>query len=379
MLAAVVRAFCSHPSPEIAFQTLFLFGVSDFLKALELEDEEVLDAQLAAFRQFLPREMLHGTPVAHLACLLSTRLHLVQRVIDACGPAILDGDGRNALFYAVTNATRVVPQLLLEAGTEVAQADAFGETPIAFAVAQEVDELDRFLYGFPSKPTPGEHKFASALHAIAAGRDLDRFRALLPFLGPLINETVGAGQYLLHLLIDNGIPQAVWALAAVPGFDPNKSSRSAPHPLHYLLGKKMAVKEWLNALLALPSLDVNARSAQPKARGQTPLCAAVVAQEAVMVEALVRDERCRIDLPNEGGQTPLMLAVAGDVAIVDLLIAAGAEVNAPGADGETALMKALELPGGEVAEKLIAAGANAKLWYAHGKLAGAPSGLPSFA
>jgi ankyrin repeat protein len=77
------------------------------------------------------------------------------------------------------------------------------------------------------------------------------------------------------------------------------------------------------------------------------------------------------------------------VAIVDLLIKAGAEVNAPGSDGETPLMKVLEIASGdptkgEIVQKLVNAGANPRLWYARGKLpahidpGSEKDGLPSF-
>jgi ankyrin repeat protein len=242
--------------------------------------------------------------------------------------------------------------------------------------------MEEFFYAFPGYLSHGENKFASALHSIAATHDFARFTAILPHLISHINEPVARGQYLLHLLIDAGMPEAVWALVGVPELNPNNGSRSYPHPLHYLVARKCATKEWAEALLALPGLDVNARNAHAKQKGHTPLSAAVVAQEFQLVEALAKDARCRLDLPNGLGQTPLVLAIPTSPKIVDLLLAAGAEVNAPGTDGETALMRALESGATEIAERLIAAGADAKMWYHRGKLPAHISqtddGLPSF-
>jgi ankyrin repeat protein len=294
---------------------------------------------------------------------------MLQRVLDICGPSILDKDGRNALFYALPSATQAIPQLLLQAGVSMVQPDGFGVTPLAFGVTQNVDELEPFLYSFPSNEISGVNEFATALHALAASGDADRFNVIIPFLGPAINLPVGSGQYLLHLLIDNAMPQALQALAQLPHFNPNNCSRSFPHPLHYLLMRKATTKEWLTALLALPHLDVNARSSRVKARGQTPLCAAVVAQDKTMIEVLLEDERCQIDLPNELGQTPLLLAIGGDTAIIEQLISAGALVDAAAADGDSAIMRALELPRGKKCAALLRkAGADPNLWYSRGKL-----------
>jgi ankyrin repeat protein len=133
----------------------------------------------------------------------------------------------------------------------------------------------------------------------------------------------------------------------------------------------------MDALLSLPTIDLNSRNNDSKPKGQAPLCAAIAAQELVFVQKIVRDPRCRLDLPNESGQTPLWLAVSGESRqFVDELITAGANVNMANADGGTHLMRALELCNAEaprqgiagLVERLVSAGADPNLWYTGGRL-----------
>ncbi|WP_163360228.1 ankyrin repeat domain-containing protein, partial [Enterobacter hormaechei] len=64
------------------------------------------------------------------------------------------------------------------------------------------------------------------------------------------------------------------------------------------------------------------------------------------------------DLRNLAGQTPLAgAAFKGDLAMVELLLAGGADVEGASADGKTALMMAAMFNQAEVAASLLAHGA----------------------
>src|SRR5262245_16515164 len=114
-------------------------------------------------------------------------------------------------------------------------------------------------------------------------------------------------------------------------------------------------------------LLVCAASAMAAAAGAT-LIDVVCQQDAQALRALLKQPRVDVNAPQADGTTALMWAAhAGDVEKVDLLIQAGAKVNAANDYGVTPLGLACENASLPLAERLLAAGANVNAAEKNGK------------
>ncbi|KAK3083020.1 hypothetical protein FSP39_011809 [Pinctada imbricata] len=81
-----------------------------------------------------------------------------------------------------------------------------------------------------------------------------------------------------------------------------------------------------------------------------------------MVEFLLQDERCDVDIVNEIGQSPLVTAVImADLEMVKLLVKAGADLDLQDISGKTALLHALGDCNVDIAEYLINHGCDVNL------------------
>jgi hypothetical protein len=58
-----------------------------------------------------------------------------------------------------------------------------------------------------------------------------------------VNELLPHGQFLLHILIDANMPNALYSLIRIVALNPNRSSCSFPHPLHYIQARKAVTPE----------------------------------------------------------------------------------------------------------------------------------------
>ena len=89
---------------------------------------------------------------------------------------------------------------------------------------------------------------------------------------------------------------------------------------------------------ALAMIAAHADVNTPEVDGTTPLHWAVHRDDAELVQRLVRSG-ARAEVRNNYGVTPLAeAALVGNVAVLKLLLEAGADVNSTNADGQTALM-----------------------------------------
>ena len=119
--------------------------------------------------------------------------------------------------------------------------------------------------------------------------------------------------------------------------------------------------EVLNALLAIPTLDVNPYDTN----GMTPLARAVDCKRPPIqfIERLLADRRTLVDLCCQDGQTPLIIASrSGYSDIINMLIKAGADVNMPAPNGATAAFAAAVGGHSEALKLLIEKGADLELW-----------------
>src|SRR5688572_11944311 len=120
---------------------------------------------------------------------------------------------------------------------------------------------------------------------------------------------------------------------------------------------KAGNREAARALLTQAAVDVNVREAD----GTTALHWAVRADDAEMVQVLLR-AGARADVANRNLITPLSLAaINGNRAIVEALVAAGADVNRLLPQGQTALMMAARAGHDEAVDVLLSRGADPHL------------------
>jgi len=135
---------------------------------------------------------------------------------------------------------------------------------------------------------------------------------------------------------------------------------------HFLVSPSLRDSLRLVLLLACfcVALGAVALAATPSPDGTTALQAAVYRDELPLTRSLLAVDPTAANVTNRYGVTPLSLACAnGNLAIIELLLAAGADANAPIHGGETPLMTAART--GKIApvQALLARGAavNAKL------------------
>ena len=368
---------CCHPDLEICFHSLAPFGISDFMKAFELNSIDMLRHQVQCFGKFIKSEKFVDTPLLHIMSMLSQNVGMVNELVGCCDPETMDQDGRSVLFYGMQNQTKAIEQLLFDEGIDINTSNDRNQSPLTIALEHGTHDIRDYLLTFSGRINARAPSCTSTIQYLIDTKNVAEFSRILPYLDESINCPAENGAYITHLLIDADLPEPLYALAKCPFFNPNKCSRQYPHPLHYMLSKGINSKEWMTAILSLVKLNLNARHATAKLKGQTPLTMAIYKGDINFTQALLSDHRCDIDMMNDAGETPIYLAVLSETpATVEALIKAGACVNAPNIDGQTALRKALDLaqPGSSkpdvinIIQLLLKAGASPNLWFYNGKL-----------
>ncbi len=211
----------------------------------------------------------------------------------------------------------------------------------------------------------------TALHW-ASNRDAAETAELLIRAGADVNAATDLGVTPLWLACENGSSAMVRRLLRA-GADPNRALLLGETSM--MVAARAGNPEIIE-LLAAAGADVNARAT----RGQTALMWAASRQRAGAVAALLEhgaDVHARSDVWSQlmavppharpensreiphGGNTALMFAArVGAVASAELLVAAGADVDAADAWGISALALAAHAGNRDVAEFLLAAGAD---------------------
>mmetsp|Transcript_42010 Transcript_42010/g.131577 ORF Transcript_42010/g.131577 Transcript_42010/m.131577 type:complete len:929 (+) Transcript_42010:1002-3788(+) len=279
----------------------------------------------------------------------------VLRVLVACmrkrsgggaPPSLLDAVnnvGRTPLTLAAAGGTQSrygCMRVLVEAGADVNIADSSGNTPLHFAVLQNDLQTTDLLVGAGANASPG----------VGVGA------AITPM------------KHLLHVASRNGFPDMVERLAAAGARVDYACSPGGATALHVAVKKRYP--ETTRALLR--------HGARPNVKthdGETPLCCAVSdntwSRIHLPADWVTPDEYSgpedsddedaeefldyhdgNVDRPDDDIESPHHL--------VRILVQGGADVNQPGREGRTVLMKAISARCFKVAEWLIGRGANVR-------------------
>lgn len=207
-------------------------------------------------------------------------------------------------------------------------------------------------------------KYKSALmHAVSEGHV--EITKLLLARGEDVNTQTDEGTALM-MAVRRGNPQMVQLLLD-GGARVNVRHRSGNTPL--IMSAEPSFAE-MNAKPGGPppvsSSEVTslllARGADPNAVGQYGRTALMAASSVTKVKLLLA-RGAQVNVKDESGATALTSAVErADVAVVEALLKAGAEgLNAQNEDGETLLMRAVRSGKTELARLLLASGADASL------------------
>ncbi len=305
----------------------------------------------ALFLAHISSNMLarHALPAGRLTGLGATRgftmacLQAMRPFLTALAVLLATGSGAAAeappLVDAARHADAAAVRALLDGGADAAAAAVDGTTALHWASYRDAADAAELLLG--------------------AGADA--------------NAATDLGVTPLWLACENGNAAMVGRLLRA-GADPNRALLAGETPV--MVAARGGYPEVVE-LLADAGADLNARSA----RGQTALMWAAGQRRNGAVAALLAhgaDAHARSDVWSQvmavppharpensreiphGGNTALMFAArAGDAASVQLLVAAGADVDAADAWGVSALALAAHAGHRGVAEALLAAGADA--------------------
>jgi cytohesin len=260
--------------------------------------------------------------------------------------------GQTPLHLAASAGCAGLVELLLAKGADVNAVDAFGRTPLSYAVDENHQPVVQLLLATHANPNAG----ASNLPATEAAYhgDMPVLKLLLANgADPNINTNLryglpwGSGGNVTPLAVAiiqkhaDAVAELIRAKA-----DPNSLSSDGPPLIVSALGDAPTLKALLEG-----GADPN----HPDREGMSPLLRAVMQGTQPAVELLLAHKAD----PNVGrpqdGWTPLQEAAQREIkGIAQVLLKAGADVNAKGTYGFTPLHMAVSRKQREVTELLLA-------------------------
>jgi ankyrin repeat protein len=345
-----------------------------------------------------------GVPLLHLACLQGRRLLAGALLARGSDPNATDRRGRTALHALATLAEPAAVPLamaLLAAGADPERASADGQTPLGAALAAGRTALTRWLSWNTGFRHPGRMLRAADLPAAAQGGDVAAVERLLELGLPLdardaqgcsaLLRACGGGHLALAgLLLDRGADAGLAAhtgatalSAAVSarrepvvrmllerGIDPNQRLPGGVTPLMVAcaLGAP-AIARVLLAHGADPAAADDSGNAALHAAAQFAFGSAEAERARDLLRALL-EAGAAPDGRNRAGQSPLLLllgarapaatppAQRGLPELLQLLLAAGADLGAQDERGVSVLHAAAMHGQMEAAQVLLRAGAD---------------------
>ena len=278
------------------------------------------------------------------------RTAVMKRLLD--GGANVNGKGQNGvtpLLCAISGENTDGATLLLDRGAQVNGADDDGDTPLHYAAGGGDAEIINLLVARGAQINARNKKGQMPLHK-ASG-----YGILVSAFGQAFGGEMDSG--MRHLLRK--------------GADANAKDNDGNTPLHVAVTTNAGDTVIALARLLLQNkANINAKNNE----GQTPLLAVLsgwVGKETAPILTFLLDRGADPNLADKEGKTPLIAAagLSEDAAApcVKALLKKKNNVNAKDAEGSTALHIAVERGNVAVVKLLVAAGANPDVKNAAGR------------
>ncbi len=291
----------------------------------------------------------HGGTALHCA-VLNEKVEAASFLLAYDAPLLVDATshvGNTALYYAAYKGSVGLLELLLSNNAQIDVRNDKGETVLHYAVLHEQAEAVKCLLAHDAPIEATNNVGDTALHAAAIEGSAGLLELLLA-KNAQIDARNEDGNTALHLAVLHEKVDAVKCLLAhdAPIEATNNVGNKA---LHYAAYKGSVV---LLELLLASNAQIDARNDH----GGTALHCAVLNEK---VEAasflLVHDAPLLVDATSHVGNTALHVAACQDsVALLELLLANHAQINAQNEDGTTALHYAVLSEQAEAANFLLA-------------------------
>ena len=269
------------------------------------------------------------------------------------GTAPVTKGGFSALMFAVQSGDVDSARLLLDAGQDVNQTSADGVTPLILSLYRHANPqpdfplitevvgdvpMARLLLERGADPNKAESHGLTPLHAavfVAHGHD---HMGSLTDVPTVLRPHDSVGEEAVRLLLAHGadpnLEIADYSITSPAGQDPRGAARYA-NVSPFMLAGAVNKPALLKMMLDSGRIDVDARLRN----GGTLLTTAVSLNQLAAVEALIA-AGADVNAPDARGDTPLHLAAAnrpGSGAIANALLEAGARLNLRNAEGRTAV------------------------------------------
>jgi len=332
------------------------------MQACAIYDSALAEASVAALLEHGAdpnRIGPEGRTALHYAVGREGRVPLISRLLEAGADiTAANMNGETPLMLALRKGHWREAKLLLDNGGENASPNTKGETPlhIAFSVNTPADIMKLLLASSIDVNAATRTDQNTALHSMVGDRNNPHYRLLLEHRDVALNKQNRLGNTPLHNAIDQYNTVAALLLLE-KGAMPELKNNDGHAPLQVAALRNMPeVVEYLVSRVG--ELDGGEK---PEA---TPLAAAsgngiIRAVKAILGAAEARQMVVGLDAPLYAA------ACNGHARVMELLIAAGADVNYKNENGITPLMIAAANDQAEALELLIKSGADPAVMDKH--------------